>query len=75
MRSANRSEGIGEPIPNTPAGAEELGGLNQEYNFDLMGPLLFKTDLHNTWEFTLSRPGDGYHELLEQQNQLPKFFF
>ncbi len=53
--------------------AEQLGKLNQKYNFDLMGPLLFKTDLHNTWWRNVSAPGDGYHELLEQQNWLYKY--
>ncbi len=38
-----------------------------------MGPLLFKTDLHNTWWRNVSRPGDGYHELLEQQNWIYKY--
>ena len=53
--------------------AEQLRALNVKYNFDLMGPLLFKTDLHNTWWRNVSRPGDGYHELLEQQNWIYKF--
>ena len=53
--------------------ASELKGLNEKYNFDLMGPLLFKTDLHNTWWRNVSRPGDGYHELLEQENWIYKF--
>jgi hypothetical protein len=53
--------------------AEQLGKLNQKYNFDLMGPLLFKTDLHNTWWRNVSAPGDGYHELLEQQNWIYKY--
>ncbi|MCK5794701.1 MAG: hypothetical protein KAH12_08335 [Anaerolineales bacterium] len=53
--------------------AEELKGLNEKYNFDLLGPLLFKTDLHNTWWRNVSRPGDGYHELLEQQNWIYKY--
>jgi len=53
--------------------AEELKGLNQKYNFALLGPLLFKTDLHNTWWRNVSRPGDGYHELLEQQNWIYKY--
>jgi len=53
--------------------AEELKSLNEKYNFDLMGPLLFKTDLHNSWWRNVSRPGDGYHELLEQQNWIYKY--
>lgn len=53
--------------------AQELRELNEKYNFDLMGPLLFKTDLHNTWWRNVSRPGDGYHELLEQQNWIYKY--
>jgi hypothetical protein len=53
--------------------ADELRVLNEKYNFDLMGPLLFKTDLHNTWWRNVSRPGDGYHELLEQQNWIYQY--
>ena len=53
--------------------AKELKGLNEKYNFDLMRPLLFKTDLHNTWWRNVSAPGDGYHELLEKQNWLYKY--
>jgi len=46
--------------------AEELRGLIQDCDYQLTGPLLFKTDLHNTWAETLSRPGDGYYELLKR---------
>lgn len=53
--------------------AEQLRVLNEKYNFDLMGPLLFKTDLHNTWWRNVSAPGDGYHELLEKQNWIYKY--
>ena len=53
--------------------AEELKELNEKYNFDLMRPLIFKTDLHNTWWRNVSRPGDGYHELLEKQNWIYKY--
>ena len=53
--------------------AGELKGLNEKYNFALMGPLIFKTDLHNTWWRNVSRPGDGYHELLEQENWIYKY--
>lgn len=53
--------------------AEDLKRLNEKYNFALMRPLLFKTDLHNTWWRNVSRPGDGYHELLEQQNWIYKY--
>jgi hypothetical protein len=53
--------------------AEELRELDGKHQFNLTGPLLFKTDLHNTWEFTISRPGDGYHELLQEQNWLYKY--
>ena len=53
--------------------AEQLGVLNVKYNFDLMAPLLFKTDLHNTWWRNVSALGDGYHELLEQQNWIYKY--
>ena len=53
--------------------AEQLRVLNEKYNFDLMGPLIFKTDLHNTWWRNVSAPGDGYHELLEKQNWIYKY--
>lgn len=53
--------------------AEQLGALNVKYNFALMGPLLFKTDLHNTWWRNVSALEDGYHELLEQQNWIYKY--
>lgn len=53
--------------------AEQLGVLNVKYNFDLMAPLIFKTDLHNTWWRNVSAPGDGYHELLENQNWIYKY--
>ena len=53
--------------------ARELKKLNETYNFDLMGPLLFKTDLHKTWWRNVSAPGDGYHELLEKQNWIYQF--
>jgi len=56
-----------------PRVAEQLKALNEKFNFDLMGPLLFKTDLHNTWWRNVSAPGDGYHELLEKQNWLYKY--
>ncbi|MCJ7735038.1 MAG: hypothetical protein MUP11_10870 [Anaerolineales bacterium] len=46
--------------------AEELLELDRVHQFQLTGPLLFKTDLHNTWAETISRPGDGYHELLKR---------
>ena len=39
----------------------------------LVQPLLFITDLHNTWCETLSRPGDGYHELLKEKNWIYKY--
>ena len=47
--------------------AAELLQLVQEQDFQLARPLLFKTDLHNTWAKVYSRPGDGYHELLEKK--------
>ena len=49
---------------------QELDGVQQ---LGLVRPLSFKTDLHNTWEFTLSRPGDGYHELLKENNWIYKY--
>ncbi|MGB2963645.1 MAG: hypothetical protein WBB69_06630 [Anaerolineales bacterium] len=53
--------------------AEELGELDVVHEFRLDRPLVFTTDLHNTWEFTLSRPGDGYHELLKAHNWIYKY--
>ena len=50
----------------------QLQILNEGYNFDLLKPLIFKTDLHNTWWRNVSRPGDGYHELLEKQDWIYK---
>jgi len=47
--------------------AEELLGFAREQGLELVRPLLFKTDLHNTWGKVYSRPGDGYHELLEKK--------
>ena len=53
--------------------AEELREMDRVGQFRLVGPLLFKTDLHNTWCETLSLPGDGYHELLKKQNWIYKY--
>ena len=53
--------------------AEELRELDGVGQFRLVGPLLFKTDLHNTWGGTLSSPGDGYHELLKEKDWLYKY--
>lgn len=53
--------------------AEELRELDGVGQFRLMGPLLFKTDLHNTWGGTLSSPGDGYHKLLKEKDWLYKY--
>jgi hypothetical protein len=53
--------------------AEELGELDGVHEFRLVRPLKFTTDLHNTWKEALSRPGDGYHELLHKNNWLYKF--
>jgi hypothetical protein len=39
----------------------------------LAGQLTFKTDLHNTWGETLSRPGEGYHELLKEKYWIYKY--
>ena len=46
--------------------ADELRQLNGAHNFRLTGPLLYKSDLHNTWAETIARPGDGYFELLKR---------
>ena len=53
--------------------AEELGELDRAHQFRLVGPLIFTTDLHNTWKETLSHPGDGYYELLHEQNWLYRY--
>ncbi|MDZ7844983.1 MAG: hypothetical protein U5K99_09305 [Anaerolineales bacterium] len=45
--------------------AEELRALNGITDLRLNRPLIFKTDLHNTWCETLAKPGDGYYELLK----------
>jgi len=52
--------------------ADEMRAMDGVLDFQLTGPLIFKTDLHNTWCETLSRPGDGYHELLKR-NWLYKY--
>ena len=46
--------------------AEKLQALDEIHDFQLTGPLLFKSDLHNTWCETLTRPGDRYHALLKR---------
>ena len=53
--------------------AEELRELDGVHKFQLVRPLIFTTDLHNTWKETLSRPGDGYHELLHKNNWLYRY--
>jgi len=53
--------------------AEELGELDGVHQFRLARPLIFTTDLHNTWKETLSRPGDGYYELLHKNNWLYRY--
>jgi len=53
--------------------AEELRELDGAHKFQLVRPLIFTTDLHNTWKETLSRPGDGYHELLHKNNWLYRY--
>jgi len=52
---------------------EELRELDGIHEFQLVRPLIFTTDLHNTWKETLSRPGDGYHELLHKNNWLYRY--
>lgn len=46
--------------------AEELLELDGTHNFLLTSPLLYKTDLHNTWCETLAHPEDRYHALLKR---------
>jgi len=53
--------------------AEELHELDGVHQFQLVRPLIFTTDLHNTWKETLSRPGDGYFELLHKYNWIYKY--
>jgi hypothetical protein len=53
--------------------AEELRELDGVHQFRLVRPLIFTTDLHNTWKETLSRPGDGYHELLYKNNWIYRY--
>lgn len=45
--------------------AEELRAVDEKHDLRLKPPLIFKSDLHNTWCETLARPGDGYYELLK----------
>ncbi len=53
--------------------AEELRELDGIHQLGLVRPLIFTSDLHNTWKETLSRPGDGYHELLHKNNWLYRY--
>jgi hypothetical protein len=53
--------------------AQEIRDLDQSHDFQLERPLIFTTDLHNTWKETLSRPGDGYHELIKKINWIYKY--
>ena len=53
--------------------AEEIRELDGEHKFQLVRPLIFTTDLHNTWKGTLSSPGDGYHKLLHEKNWIYKY--
>ena len=46
--------------------AEELHKMNKDHDFQLTSPLIYKTDLHNTWCESLARPGDRYHTLLKR---------
>lgn len=52
--------------------AEELRAVDADTSLDLKPPLLYKSDLHNTWCETLARPGDGYYKLLKR-NWLYKY--
>jgi len=51
----------------------QLRELDGAHQFQLVRPLIFTTDLHNTWKETLSCPGDGYHELLHKNNWIYRF--
>ena len=53
--------------------AKELQELGGSHNFQLVRPMIFTTDLHNTWKETLARPGDGYYELLKKNNWIYKY--
>ena len=46
--------------------AEEIRELDGVHDLGLTGPLLYKSDLHNTWCESLTRPGDRYHALLKR---------
>jgi len=46
--------------------AEEIRAIHDVHDLRLTGPLLYKTDLHNTWCETLARPGDKYYQLLKR---------
>ncbi len=52
--------------------AERLRQIHKNTPLGLDRPLIYKTDLHNTWYETLARPGDGYYELLKR-NWLYKY--
>ncbi|MCJ7715416.1 MAG: hypothetical protein MUO54_02700 [Anaerolineales bacterium] len=53
--------------------AEELRELDGVHQFQLVRPLIFTTDLHNTWKEKLARPGDGYYELLHKNNWIYRY--
>ena len=53
--------------------AEELRELDGVHQFQLARPLIFTTDLHNTWKEKLARPGDGYYELLHKNNWIYRY--
>ena len=46
--------------------AIEIQALDGIHDLQLTGPLLYKSDLHNTWCESLARPGDRYYTLLKR---------
>ena len=52
--------------------AKELQALDKVHDFELSSPLIYKSDLHNTWCESLASPGDRYHTLLKR-NWLYKY--
>ena len=55
---------LGVRIPK--AVAEEIHDIYDRVDLRLTHPMIYKTDLHNTWCETLARPGDRYHALLKR---------
>jgi hypothetical protein len=52
---------------------DEIRALDASHDFQLERPLIYTTDLHNTWKETLARPGDGYHKFLKKHNWIYRY--